>query len=144
MFNKDNVERLMNEKGWTKYRLAIEADLGQSTVHEIMSGKKKTPSSTTLQKLATALGVTVNAFFDIEESLPQEQKQTIEKDFPVVPKHFTDPDEARSYVKKHQIFGYGGFNPAKLCDDDIVDFANEMLNQAELLRLKYGMKNKNK
>lgn len=66
MFNKENVENLMNEKGWTKYRLAKEANLGQSTVHEIMSGKKKTPTSTTLQKLADALGVSVNAFFDSE------------------------------------------------------------------------------
>ncbi len=64
MFNKDNVEKLMCEKGWTKYRLAKEARLGQSTVHEILSGKKKTPSATTLQKLATALDTTVDAFFD--------------------------------------------------------------------------------
>lgn len=64
MFNKDNVEKLMCAKGWTKYRLAKESGLGQSTVHEILSGKKKTPSATTLQKLATALCVTVDAFFD--------------------------------------------------------------------------------
>ena len=64
MFNKNNVEKLMCEKGLTKYRLAKEARLGQSTVHEILSGKKKTPSATTLQKLATALDTTVDAFFD--------------------------------------------------------------------------------
>lgn len=64
MFNKNNIEKLMCEKGWTKYRLAKEARLGQSTVHEILSGKKKTPSATTLQKLATALDTTVDAFFD--------------------------------------------------------------------------------
>ncbi|WP_305153919.1 helix-turn-helix domain-containing protein [uncultured Clostridium sp.] len=68
MFNKDNIENLMNENGWTKYRLAKEANLGQSTVHEILSGKKKTPSAVTLQKLAKALGVSVNAFFDDEYS----------------------------------------------------------------------------
>lgn len=68
MFNKDNIESLMNENGWTKYRLAKEANLGQSTVHEILSGKKKTPSAVTLQKLAKALGVSVNAFFDDEYS----------------------------------------------------------------------------
>lgn len=40
MFNKEIIQNLMDSKGWTKYRLAKEAGLGQSTVHEIMSGKK--------------------------------------------------------------------------------------------------------
>jgi len=64
MFNKDNVVKLLELKGWTNYRLAKEAGLGQSTIHEIMSGKKTTPNSTTLQKMATALGVSVDSFFD--------------------------------------------------------------------------------
>lgn len=82
MFNKENVENLMNKKGWTKYRLAKEANLGQSTVHEIMSGKKKTPTSTTLQKLADALGVTVNAFFDKEstEIITVKEENKIDKE----------------------------------------------------------------
>lgn len=64
MFNKDNIERLLLEKGWTKYKLAKESHLGQSTIHEIISGKKKTPNSTTLQKMAAALDVSIEAFFD--------------------------------------------------------------------------------
>lgn len=143
MFNKDNVEKIMKSKGWTNYRLAKEAGLGQSTVHEIMNGKKKTPNSTTLQKMATALEVSVNAFFDAEDVIDID-KPSIKEDFPIVPKHFTDPEEARSYVSKHQIFGYGGFNPSKMCDEDILNFANEMINQAELLGLKYSMKHRDK
>src|SRR3712207_1699941 len=68
MFNKDKLKNLMLKRGWTKYRLAKEANLGQSTVHEIISGKKKTPTSTTLSKLADALNVSVNDFFDNENS----------------------------------------------------------------------------
>lgn len=143
MFNKDNVEKILKSKGWTNYKLAKEAGLGQSTVHEIMNGKKKTPNSTTLQKMASALGVSVNAFFDDEEEINIE-KSSLKDDFPIVPKHFTDPEEARIYVSKHQIFGYGGFNPATMCDEDILNFANEMINQAELLGLKYSIKNKDR
>lgn len=143
MFNKNNVEKIMKSKGWTNYKLAKEAGLGQSTVHEIMNGKKKTPNSTTLQKMAAALEVSVNAFFDNEETNDIE-KTSIKEDFPIVPTHFTDPEEARDYVMKHKIFGYGGFNPSKMCDDDILNFANEMINQAELLGIKYSMKNKDK
>lgn len=64
MFNRDNLEKQMNLKGWTKYRLAKEAGIGQSTLHEILSGKKTSPNATTLSKLATALGVNVNVFFN--------------------------------------------------------------------------------
>ncbi|WP_346961585.1 helix-turn-helix transcriptional regulator [Clostridium sp.] len=98
MFNKENVENLMNEKGWTKYRLAKEANLGQSTVHEIMSGKKKTPTSTTLQKLADALGVTVSAFFDnetTENALVKEDKKIEpekQKQIRTVAAHLEDKD----------------------------------------------------
>lgn len=43
---------------------------------------------------------------------------------------------------KHQILAYGGLNPSKMTDKEILNFANEMLNQAELLGLKYSMKKK--
>lgn len=60
MFNKDLIEKYMNEKGWTKYRLAKESNIGQSTLSEILSGKKKNPSINTLQKIANALEVPVD------------------------------------------------------------------------------------
>ena len=78
-----------------------------------------------------------------EELKKETNLKTIQNDFPIVPEHFTDPEEARAYVTKHQIFGYGGFDPYKMSDEDILNFANEMINQAELLGYKY-MKEKNK
>lgn len=98
MFNKDNVEKIMNSKGWTKYRLAKEAGLGQSTVHEIMSGKKKSPSSTTLQKMALALGVSVSDFFNNESAesiqINEEKKIDSEKQRQIrtVAAHLEDKD----------------------------------------------------
>lgn len=105
MFNKENVEKLMNKKGWTKYRLAKEANLGQSTVHEIMSGKKKTPTSTTLQKLAEALGVSVNEFFDdeITENAPVKEEKKIDsekqKQIRTVAAHLEDKDLTHKKLK---------------------------------------------
>lgn len=81
MFNKDNVIKLLELKGWTNYRLAKEAGLGQSTVHEIMNGKKTTPNSTTLQKMAMALGVSVNSFFDNNaDKISDNNDSTIDSD----------------------------------------------------------------
>lgn len=138
MFNKDNLEKLMIKKGWTKYRLAKEANLGQSTVHEIISGKKKTPTSTTLSKLANALDVSVDDFFDNTTTHKEEKiDNSIKEDLPIIPKKFTNPAEAREYVNKHQIFGSNGFDSNKLDDNEILDFANELLKQMELISFKY-------
>lgn len=81
MFNKDNVEKLMQAKGWTKYRLAKESGLGQSTVHEILSGKKKTPNASTLQKMAMALDVTVDVFFDDDSNSNTIERNNTEEKF---------------------------------------------------------------
>lgn len=143
MFNRNLVLNLLETKGWSKYKLAKEAGIPQSSLHDILSGKIKNPTGERLKAIAEALGVTVDTFFDNEETNDIE-KPSIKEDFPVIPTHFTDPEEARTYVMKHKIFGYGGFNPSKMCDDDILNFANEMINQAELLGIKYSMKNKDK
>lgn len=45
---------------------------------------------------------------------------------PVIPEKFTNPDAAREYVSKHEIFGANGFNPNKMTDDEILQFANAL------------------
>jgi transcriptional regulator with XRE-family HTH domain len=54
------IEELMKEKGWTKYRLAKNAGLPQSTVISLLSGRVKNPSTDTLTKIASALGVSAS------------------------------------------------------------------------------------
>lgn len=64
MFKRDRLIELLNEKGWTPYRLAKEAKMAQSTLSDILNDKNKNPTGTTLQKIATALEVTIDEFFD--------------------------------------------------------------------------------
>lgn len=54
-----------------------------------------------------------------------------------IPKEFTNPDEARAYIDKHQIFGSDGFNADNLNNDEILQFANELLRQMEMVSYKY-------
>lgn len=81
MFNKDKLEALMREKGWSKYKLANEAHLGQSTIHEILSGKKKSPTAKTLSKLADALGVSINEFFDEDDNSKNTEEINIPQEY---------------------------------------------------------------
>lgn len=56
----ERIEELMRAKGWTKYRLAKETGLPQSTITSLLSGRVKKPSAETTSKLAEALGVTTD------------------------------------------------------------------------------------
>ena len=64
MFNKDLIAAILDKKGWSRYKLCKEANLAQSTLSDILSGKNENPRMDTIQKIATALGVDVNEFFD--------------------------------------------------------------------------------
>lgn len=55
----------------------------------------------------------------------------------IIPNEFTIPEDARSYIKMHAIFGSGGFDVNKMSDEQVLEFANEMLKQVELIGFKY-------
>jgi len=51
------IRDLREDKGWSAARLARKADLGESTVSMIERGKRPTPTSKTIARIAEALGV---------------------------------------------------------------------------------------
>lgn len=56
---EENVQRLINEKGWSIYRLGKESGVSLTVLYSLGS-KKQGPSAETLVKLSDALGVTVD------------------------------------------------------------------------------------
>ncbi|AWZ48425.1 XRE family transcriptional regulator [Clostridiaceae bacterium 14S0207] len=135
MFNKNKLISILENKRWSAYKLWKSSGVSQSVISDIINGKVKNPTVKTLSKLAQALDVSVNDFFDSDNST--EEKTDIKEDLPIIPKKFTNPAEAREYVNKHQIFGSNGFDSNKLDDNEILDFANELLKQMELISFKY-------
>ena len=138
MFNKEIIQNLMDSKGWTKYRLAKEAGLGQSTVHEIMSGKKESPNAKTLQKLATALGVTVDTFFN-DDSSPNESKANKERDYSLTIKEQETIDKEAQKILDDMTLSFSK-NKDILTEEDY--FAIEMALKSSLEAIK--IKNKKK
>ncbi|HHD2792229.1 TPA: helix-turn-helix domain-containing protein [Clostridium perfringens] len=138
MFNKEIIQNLMDSKGWTKYRLAKEAGLGQSTVHEIMSGKKKSPNAKTLQKLATTLGVTVDTFFN-DDSSPNESKANKERDYSLTIKEQENIDKEAQKILDDMTLSFSK-NKDILTEEDY--FAIEMALKSSLEAIK--IKNKKK
>lgn len=134
----EKLKQLRVSKNITTYELSELTGIPQSTISKMENGKRKIEAES-LQKLADALSVSVNEFFDEEDnkSIKEKTDKSIKKDLPVIPEEFTNPDEARTYVDKHQIFGSNGFDSDKLDDKEILEFANELLKQMELISFKF-------
>lgn len=67
------LRELLNERGWTEYRLSKECGLAQSTIGNIYR-RNTVPSLATLETLCHGLGITMAQFFsegDLVELTPE-------------------------------------------------------------------------
>lgn len=70
------IKQLMEERGWTDYRLAKESGLSHSTVTN-MFNRNNAPTLPTLEAVCRAFGITLAQFFtedDEANSLTEEQR----------------------------------------------------------------------
>lgn len=104
MFNKDLIIELLEKKGWSQYKLSKKANMAQSTLSDILTGKNANPRMDTIQKIATALDVTVDSFFDNFTLSTEEANNLTEKRMTKKEESETDLDlrrieRARSKMK---------------------------------------------
>lgn len=142
MFNKNRIIELLKDKGWTPYRLCKEANMTQSTLSDILNGRRKNPTAITLQKIASALGVTVDEFFsqtkDIDNpGINEEQidvniikeagEQYILNKYKDMP-DFSDAEEAMKFIlEQPSLMAYGGYDLKEMSDEEILELANDLL-----------------
>ncbi len=55
-----NLKRVMDDRGLNALQLSMDSRVGSALIGRILNGKTKNPQIHTLQKLATALEITVN------------------------------------------------------------------------------------
>lgn len=65
-----HIKDLMNERGWTNYRLGKEAGLSQSTITNLFN-RNNAPTIPTLEAVCRAFGITLSQFFS-EGNTPAE------------------------------------------------------------------------
>ena len=90
----ERLRQLLNDRGWTEYRLSKECGLSQSTIGNIYR-RNTTPSIETLEIICKAFGITLSQFFaetDMVELTP-ELKSLFDGWFSLTP-------EQKSAVKK--------------------------------------------
>lgn len=110
-------------KKFTQKDLAEAIGKSPSYIGDFEYGKTY-PNEEILGKIAAACGVS-KSFFTYQE---------LNKDF----KEFTTATEAFEFIlKQPAVMGYAGLDINKMKDDDIVSFANDLLQQLKLLSYKY-------
>lgn len=74
------LKQLMDERHWTMYKLAQEADVPWSTINNFYR-RRSEPSISTLQYLCEGLGITLAQFFDTGErtDVSAEQQYVLER-----------------------------------------------------------------
>ena len=82
MFKKETIIKLLEERGWSNYKLCKESNLAPATLSDILNGKSTNPKTETLEKIAKALNVSVGDFFveDTRSSINM-QRNPSSKDF---------------------------------------------------------------
>lgn len=77
MDTQKRIRQLMDERGWTDYRLAKESGLSHSTVTN-MFNRNNAPTLPTLEAVCRAFGITLSQFFSEGNSpnaLTEEQQK---------------------------------------------------------------------
>lgn len=110
MFNREKLVELLNMKGWSRYKLSQVSGVAQTTLRDIFGAKQVTPSTKTLEKLASALNVSISVFFD-EENEKTKAETPIEK--------------INALVKENKINTIAAhFDDEEFTDDDVYDIEN--------------------
>lgn len=129
---KKRLQSLLDEKGLNQKELAKLSGVTEVTISRYMNDNRK-PRIEIASKIATVLDTTTDYLLgnsDIRNPYKEDKDESF-------PEEFTKPDKARAYINKHQIFGSGGFDADKLDDEEIIQFANELLQQMKMVSYKY-------
>jgi Predicted transcriptional regulators len=59
---QERIKQLINEKGWSEYKLSKEAHLPQSTISHLFK-RNNAPTYPTIEAICRAFGITIAQFF---------------------------------------------------------------------------------
>lgn len=113
----------------TQQELADYLNVGKTTISNYETGYS-TPDVETLNKIADFFNTTIDYLLGRTDQR--------DPDKPELPIEFDTPEEAMKFIlEQNIIMGFGGFDVNKMSDEEIIEFANELLRQLKLISYKY-------
>ncbi|WP_050607236.1 helix-turn-helix domain-containing protein [Clostridium niameyense] len=142
----ENIKRLRELKGLGVNELSRMSGVNASYISAMERGEKENPTINTLKKLADTLEVTVDELMK-SEPISEDKLKEYDNKYNCVKEEcslyetgeFKTAESAMQFIlKQPSVMGYGGFNTNKMTDEDIIAFANELLNLLKMLGPKYN------
>jgi len=141
----DSIRQIRKKRKISINTLSKTSGVSLGYLSDLENSKVNNPTTETLQKIACALDVYISDFF-IDTNEPSHEKMTEEDNKQERKKQlssadeieFNTPEAAMQFIlKQPAIMGFGGFDANKMSDQEVMEFANELLNQLKLLGFKY-------
>ncbi|KNF10066.1 putative transcriptional regulator [Gottschalkia purinilytica] len=118
-----NIKKYRKERKLTQKDLSKMANISRSYLADV-ENERYNPSLIVLNAIAESLNINTSQLLDGVDSKESPQFET--------------PEEAMEFIlKQPAIMGFGGFDINTMDDDQILDFANELLRQLKLISYKY-------
>ena len=73
---KSRLQALMDERGWSMYRLAKESDIPWTTLRNMMK-RNTEPTIPTLESVCNGLGISMSQFFDSDNQMGLTDEQWV-------------------------------------------------------------------
>lgn len=126
------IKQLREEKGLNQVEFAKLISISNTTLSQYETGQR-IPSDDIKIKIADYFNVSTDYLLgrtDKRNNTPE-------------PKPFTNAKEAMQFIlKQPAIMAFGGYDVTKMSDDEVIEFANELLHQFELISHKYKDRDK--
>ena len=120
------LKNLREEKRMTQAELSKDLEISPSAIGMYEQGRRF-PDQTILTKIADFFDVSTDYLLGRNPQNP--------------PTEFNNATDAMEFILKlPTVMAYGGYDATKLSDEEIIDFANDLLQQIELISYKYKKK----
>lgn len=127
------IKSLIAKTGMSLKAFANSADVPYTTLYSMLERGIGKASVDNVIKVCKCLGITVEQLFDMAKNdtlVPLNDKNET--------KPFTTVEDATEYlIKLPSMAAYGGYDIKAMSDEEIIEFANELLHQFELISHKY-------
>lgn len=126
----DRIKELRVRYNMNQRELADKLGIGNSTISQYETGER-TPSDEVKVKMADLFNVSLDYLLGRTDNKKVPEDASLPDDF------VTPEGAMRFLLEQNVIMGFGGFDINKLTDQEVMEFANELLYQLRLLGYKY-------
>ena len=118
---------LREERNYSQDKLAEELGIKRSTLG-MWENNRRIPSEDAKELIADYFNVDMNYLYG-KSDIRNSYRNNKDSDISITPNHFTSPEEAMQFIVKQPMIAlYGGYDLDKMTDDEVIDFANTVLD----------------